>query len=372
MSKINARSPYYINFNQTNLSQVDLEIYIYTGIQTTDRSNYYSLTSFAVTETVTFDIAEIVKDFLLTDFDGDYICTNVWVDYRSQIYLQGAPQGFTNYVLCSGFNGYGYFEQGTNPGNDQGLLQSNLKIVKFDDATATIPVDTALTTQVTYELNGQQIYTKTITPTSPLTSSTQIEYVSNTTNGADDFENRILQDGGIFEGSICLTNFSDDFILFDFDTIFVDTTTGVNKITVENITECKYTPHKITFVNKFGALQDVWFFKTMIEKLNTKAEMFKRNIQAAGTYNISRHQQKILTKNGSTSLELNTGYYPEVYNEVFSQMQLSEECWIEIDNQTLPINISSNTFDYKTRLNDKLINYKIEVEYAFDKINNVR
>ena len=52
MSKINARSPYYItigvNPTVANLTQVDMELYVYTGTQTTDRTNLFTLTSFAV------------------------------------------------------------------------------------------------------------------------------------------------------------------------------------------------------------------------------------------------------------------------------------------------------------------------------------
>jgi hypothetical protein len=70
-------------------------------------------------------------------------------------------------------------------------------------------------------------------------------------------------------------------------------------IKVKDIEECKYQPYKITFVNKFGALQDVWFFKRTNENLTTKKEEFKRNIIVNGTYNISNHQNKILTKNGN-------------------------------------------------------------------------
>ena len=53
-------------------------------------------------------------------------------------------------------------------------------------------------------------------------------------------------------------------------------------------------------------------------------------------------------------------------------MQLSEDCWIEINSQTLPITVSSSDLSYKTHLNDKLINYTIEIEFAFDTINNIR
>ena len=53
-------------------------------------------------------------------------------------------------------------------------------------------------------------------------------------------------------------------------------------------------------------------------------------------------------------------------------MQLSEDCWIEIKNQTLPINVSSSSLAFKTQLNDKLINYTIDIEFAYDTINNIR
>ena len=53
-------------------------------------------------------------------------------------------------------------------------------------------------------------------------------------------------------------------------------------------------------------------------------------------------------------------------------MQLSEDAWIEIDNQIIPVNITDSSFSYKTSLNDKLINYTIKIDFAFDTINNIR
>lgn len=374
MSKINARSPYYItigvNPTVANLTQVDMELYVYTGTQTTDRTNLFTLTSFAISNVVTFEISEIVRDYILNTFDGDYATDNVWVDFRTTSYIQGSAQTPSAYTQLIGFDSYGFYEDGANPQNDSGLLQSNTKVVKLDDAPATIPVYTEITNRVSYELDGELIYTKAITDSNE--SDEQIEYVSNTINGSDEFEDRVIQDGGTFEGSSCLDQFANEFTLFDFDTIYIDTDDEVIKLTVDNIEECKYDPYKITFVNKFGALQDLWFFKRTNEALTTKTENFKRNIIVNGAYDTSRHQQKILTKNGSEKLTLNTGFYPEEYNEVFKQMQLSEDCWIEINSQTLPINVSSSSLNYKTHLNDKLINYTIEIDFAFDTINNIR
>ena len=391
MSKINARSPFYISVTAENLTSCKLELFIYTGTQGVGATNNdrpttatYTLRSFAIDEVCVFEISELVRDYFTNSFDGDYATDIQWVDYRTTNTIQNSEGSATSFTQLKGFYGYGFFEDGaqnitlnsdtsattSQTINNQGLLQSNTTIVKLDDAPATIAVDTSTTTQVTYELNGQQVYTKAVS--SSTNSNAQIEYVTSGINGSDEFEDRVIQDGGVFEGSDCLSEFSKEYILFDFDTIYVDTTSGVTKLTVKSESECKFTPYKVTFINKFGALQDIWFFKRTNEALTTKTEKFKRNIISNATYNISNHQDKTLTKNGKEKLTLNTGYYPEAYNDVFKEMQLSEDCWIEINSQTLPIQLTSSSLAYKTQLNDKIINYTIEVEFAFDTINNIR
>lgn len=385
MSKINVRSPYYISITATNLTSCKLELFIYTGTRGVGATNNsrpttatYTLRSFAVENVSTFEISELVRDYFSNSFDGDYASEIQWVDYRTTNTIQNTEGSATAFTQLKGFYGYGFFEDGiqntTASGsialNNKAVLQSNTKIVKLDDAPATIAVDTALATQVTYELNGEQVFTKAISTST--NSNAQIEYVTSGVNGSDEFEDRVIQAGGIFEGSSCLEAFEGEFTLFDFDTIYVDSSQGVTKLTVQSESECKFTPLKITFINKYGTLQDIWFFKRTNETLTTKSEKFKRNIISSASYNISNHQDKTLTKNGKEKLTLNTGYYPEAYNDVFKEMQLSEDCWIEIDSKTLPIQVTSSSLAYKTQLNDKIINYTIEVEFAYDTINNVR
>ena len=112
MSKVNARSPYYINFTNTNLVSVDLELYVYTGVQTTDRANKFSFTSSAVNQNATFEIGEIVRDYLLHTFDGDYATETVWIDYRYKIELTNVSGTWSSFVQLKGFDGYGFFEDG--------------------------------------------------------------------------------------------------------------------------------------------------------------------------------------------------------------------------------------------------------------------
>ena len=37
----------------------------------------------------------------------------------------------------------------------------------------------------------------------------------------------------------------------------------------------------------------------------------------------------------------------------------------------MPLNVSKKSLEYKTRQNDRLINYEFEFEYAYNEINNV-
>ena len=69
-------------------------------------------------------------------------------------------------------------------------------------------------------------------------------------------------------------------------------------------------------VNKFGAFQDVWFFKLSKLSMSTQSSSYRSNTQLIGTWSINDHSKKILSKNGSESLVMNSGFYPESYNEV--------------------------------------------------------
>jgi len=181
-----------------------------------------------------------------------------------------------------------------------------------------------------------------------------------------------LEDGGIFEDSFCLESFLGEFGIYGVDEVFVSATEGVTKLRVTNIEECKYEPYKLVFVNKYGALQDLWMFKRSNLSINTTEETYKSNIVVDGIYNTYSHQKKILSKNATQKLVLNSGHYPEGNNLIFKELMLSEMVWIDYEGNNLPVHITSSNLGYKTNVNDKLIDYTIEVEFAFQTVNNIR
>ena len=132
--------------------------------------------------------------------------------------------------------------------------------------------------------------------------------------------------------------------------------------------EIKYTPVKVSFINKFGVIQDLVFFKKREDSFNTTQQDFKANILRNGTYLPHTGQKQIINKQASAKLKLSTGFYPEEFNEIFKQLQYSINYWIDDE----PAILTGSNFAFKTSVNDKLINYSFDFEYANPDINDIR
>lgn len=377
---INLRSPYYVIYqNEATLTQVDMTLYIHIGTQSATTVGYqYALTSTAITPAtgnpyVVFDISELARDYLTNSFDGTYACSAVWINYQLTTYLSGTAQTPKAVVQLQGFDGYQYFEDGEQSSTTTyaapDVLQSNTLIYKSDDGVLRVPVLQDNNPSVYFLHHGE--ITNSVSVTSTTTAADIIRYVDNEGASYDTFKARVEADSGTFEES-ALGDVFDRYSTLPCDSVIVNVGGTITKLTVVDVPECRYEPYKVTFVNKFGAFQDIWFFKVSQVSLNTSRETFTRNTQLIGTWSINDHQKKILTKNGAESITMNSGFYPESYNEVFRQLLLSEEVWITYENKVLPINITTSSIDFKKSVNDKLINYTIDAEFAFDKISNVR
>lgn len=346
MAKINVRSPYYVSTSQSGMVSASIDIYIYAGVKTTDRpaSPTYTLSSNAVSARVDFEIADLVKDYIemtLNYVNSSSILNNVWVDYVVTRYFVNTSSA-QPLVNLTAFYGYGYIEDGVNPqlGGQAGLLTNN-HIVKNADDKLYFPVDNSFNgTTVEFKKDGSLVNSVTISSTN--NSYDQVEYFSNT--GATDNVDEIIVTSGI----------------------------KTQEYTVENITECLDTPYRLTFVNRYGALQSLTMFKKSVRNMNTNVTYYKKNIVENGNYNLGEAQKSIVLKNANESLTLNSGFYPENNNDVFKELLLSEYVWIKYGASEIPCNIASSSISYKTSRNDKLINYTLDIEFANDVVQNIR
>ena len=141
--------------------------------------------------------------------------------------------------------------------------------------------------------------------------------------------------------------------------------------------------NKITFLNKFGALQDLYFFLKSVKSTTSRSETFNSNTistsTGSATYSVNAPTKKVFNKSANQKIVLSSGFYPEGANPFFEQLSLSKAIWLTqpdpydpTTEQVVPVIISTSSFTYKTSLNEKLIEYTMEFDMAFDYINNVR
>ena len=329
---------------------------------------------------VVFELSELARDFMETEYNN-YATDTLWIDADITIYdssgaiVQVNSQD-TNTSSFLGIDGYGYFEDGTNPRSVQYttpmVLQHNTTVYYNDGSDIKIP-----------------IYAEAETVTATLTSSAGANiYWEN----ADDFWDTynetwgsgttpvVITDNGNTNQKIQYLIITDSEDLNDGDIVTISSNNSSYSdvvITLRKVCEPKYTPLNIIFYNKFGALQNLWFFKKSMTNINITSQQFKNNILdiensgSTPSYALSKHQEKKFMANGKESITINSGFYSEDHNEVVREMLLAEQVWIYDGTNTLPINLKSNTLQFKKSVNDKLISYTLSFDYAYDKINNI-
>jgi len=260
-----------------------------------------------------FEIAELSKDYLIDSFNGTYtsntVSLSITVKYYDGLEGSGTQVGATAPYFHEGFNGYSNFEEGKNTTiASDAVLISNRIIYQPDNTAGVIPS----------EDEGVIVYNA---------------FGVNTTS--------IIVSNKLFK--------------------------------IVRLCEPKFTPIKVTFVNKFGALQDMYFFKKTIKNIAIDKDRYKRHaITQSGNYTVSDHQDTVLRANGNERITLNSPFVDEGMNAPIKELLLSTSVWITENSVVLPVVVSTESLQYKTKVNEKLIQYTIDFEYAFQAINNIR
>lgn len=388
-TKINVRSPYYVKASNASLASATLSLYIYTGTFTTDKGTAkYTITKNEISSNnyVVFEIAELVRDYLDIEFDGEYDSQTVWVEADIEMFdaINGGGSSLgttsTDYIA---FDGYGYFEDAINPELSRTYLQSNNTIFRPSDQNVRVPVFTEDTDSVSFLYKGEVKRVQSIS--SSTNTNGQIDYI--TVSGADNTDNykeRVLADGGTLEDNSLLDAFLESVDIGLVDELYINSDNGTEAVKISTEPCSKYEPYKVTFINKFGALQDMYFSLKSTESLNTKGETYKANVVDFGTLTYDTYKPQVAQYNklGKESISLNTNYLSEEYNEVIKQLMMSEQVWLtRLDNPApdsnnletvLAVIPKTQSVTYKTSLNDRLVQYTVDFDYAFDKINTVR
>jgi len=137
--------------------------------------------------------------------------------------------------------------------------------------------------------------------------------------------------------------------------------------------DCKYDLYTIVYKNKFGVLESIPFSRKTMKSVESKGVDYERSIlDYNGNYDITRHTSKEYNVNGYESWTLNTNWLPEYMNDAFEELNLSEEVWIIMgDDSIIPVIKEDKKIDFKTVLNDKLIQYTLKVKMSHQVIKNI-
>tara|TARA_R110000823_G_scaffold303860_1_gene425326 strand:- start:19 stop:1032 length:1014 start_codon:yes stop_codon:yes gene_type:complete len=293
-------------------------------------------------QTITFEISELIRDYLNITFSGTYTEQTVSTQGSTiKEYLNADGTGPTSpYTIVNvdhvAYDGYGTFMEGVNPNlgsGSQWLIQKD--VIK----------------------NGYYIYVpEESTGVVPYLYSDQVFYGAYQTND---------------------TTLSSDVPSFVVNIVRIN----CSRYSRESPSNLKV--NKITFVNKFGVLQDLWFFLKTVKTTTSTKETFNANTistsTGSATYSVNSPTKKVFNKSANQKIVLSSGFYPEGANPFFEELLLSKQIWLTqpkpsspADAEIVPVIISTSSFTYKTSLNDKLIEYTMEFDMAFDYINNVR
>ena len=375
---IRTRSPYFIRTPQetsSSLSYFQINITIASGVLGVAgcpaNLGTFTLQKKPLTgeDSVSFDISELVNDFIeqkfinntpLTGYNVSADTQSVWVTVvTSARESDGTIIGSTTTTNYLAQEGYNDFKDGVNYTTEPTAMISGNYIQYNKGDYIYLPVNVERVNSINFKYNGSSISTYGVSDNG--NANQKVDY------------------------SYYLTAQEIDEIEITYDT------TQTESITVKEIEECKYPVHKIVFLNRWGAFQDLFFFKKSVESLESRSENFNRSIFQArqvyyterlgecnenynyNVYSTTAHAKKTFNANATESISLNTGFVPESMNPYFEELMVSEYVWLIDENDVVyPVNLKDSSFTYKTGLNDRLINYTMNFEKSFDLVNNIR
>jgi hypothetical protein len=147
---------------------------------------------------------------------------------------------------------------------------------------------------------------------------------------------------------------------------YVDSDLGVYNFYAEELCEPIYTPVVCTYINRYGGWQYLTFFKANQQGIDVKSKDYNL-LPSSIDFNPLQGIKQRFNFQGTQKIKCNTGWVDENYSELIQDLMLSKV--VLLDNK--PAIVKSQSFDIKTHLKDKNINYEIEFEFNYGLINDV-
>lgn len=347
---LNVRSPFFAQLSTTQ-TLVNCEVRLWKGDVVNDLPVAYTylLTKEPTSGASTFEVAELARDFLAQNSS----LTSGYCWMQTKMVDGDQADVTTNYLISEG---YTLYTEG---------LQSNAQTPIYDfvglpvDDTAQgrrhIMVTESGTNVIPYFTNPLDNINNTVTAYNLSNVSLGSNAISQKTNSSQMVRNFIVTP-------------SMSSVFFDFD--------GNEQTVIVDVLRCsKFEAINLMYVNKSGMKTYFPFILKSIEKIKSSSDTFNRSLVNYNTLssNSGLHASRKRITGTKQSFVLNTDWITEYYVKQIEEVLLSEYVWmVKGTDNPVPVNVTTSAMEKKTHLNDKLINYSIELETASNYINTVR
>lgn len=356
MSKfISARSPLIIEINESGQTGSKVELFLWnTGsIPATPQYTLSKLIPASNNLQTTYNISPYIREYITHqafnsnyNIGNDFTPTNEYCNVAVRTYKL---VGLSTYVFLDankyyGCDGYGYYEDLSNPNNGRFFLDEGKYFYHYDG------VDPAT--------NGSR---RAGIITMDLIDGDYVKYTE------------------IGTGNVAINNISADGI-YDVYRVYPAAYALGNKVEVFDVSdtllrtymflpnnECRYEPVVVDFINRYGGWQREFFFKASNTSIGVEGTDYNLLQSDLVNYSALEGQRSTLNVNGREAIKTNTGFVTEEFNSSLKQLMLSER--ILVNNR--PAKLNTKSTELQKNINNKMINYQMEFEFANDIINSV-
>lgn len=364
--KANIRSPYFLKYQDTNLTRVELDLHVYSGTVETDKGDpVYQLENDVIAgqNYAIFEVSEFTSDYFEHSFSGTYYSNTLWFTAVARLYDNSDQliSSLTQHFLA--VDGYTSYEDGVNSQGSRGALTTTSTIFIPENESYSLPV-----------FSEDVISVTTYTPAAGTSATSwwnnesrewevneqywDIQGISNTEVLA---EVATLSTGKIQYATIPST----------VGRVSVATASGSKDYIVNEVCAEISGKRKLTFVNKHGAFEDLWFTGLRKDSVSTTGSEYKATPINFGTMSYSSSSPQINKNhvNGEYFISLNTGWIHEDVNSSLEELLMSQNVWLTEDNVVTPVLVVDNSLQKISQKENNVVQYSISLKKSHN-INN--
>jgi hypothetical protein len=419
------RSPLYVTWSGTSVTSiesVELEIYVWTGaVGSRPASPHITInrtTGFGSNTTHTTDISSLIADQLNTSIAklfNDSILSEqngriAWVQIDYSVSYNSGSTDTDSSDIFQVIEGYSYFDEGANyefstgilsPTSDQNTYEYNVEMMpvylnNYGDSLAIVYSyrDRVIADGgIVESLQCANIGWRTLRillddgnkydyemPEAQLYGTQAEDRIKLIPSGVANLKNWLVGQGSSLD--VVGSDWYKLQLLDTFENV-------IDERKFYPTCEVKYTPIQLAYISKYGTWNYATFFKRSEETIDKTSQEYRTITGKVtdGEYGYSLHNPmyKKYNTNAKRRLTINSGFVDEGFKEVMEQILLSEYVLVVANstvtkdgstytytatNGTIAANVSTNSLTKKTKVNDKLIEYILDLEYAFDELNS--